>query len=47
LIDWGFFVFGVPELTLFCPSPAYVAQIVHWLDAYIDPAIGDMELADV
>jgi integrase len=33
--------------TLFYRSPAYVAQIVRWLDAYIDPAIGDMQLADV
>jgi hypothetical protein len=31
--------------TLFYRSPAYVAQIVRWLDAYIDPAIGDMQLA--
>ena len=33
--------------TLFYRSPAYVAQIVRWLDAYIDPAIGDMQLAGV
>ena len=34
--------------TLVYRSPAYVAQIVRWLDAYIDPAIvGDMQLADV
>jgi integrase len=33
--------------TLFYRSPTYVAQIVRWLDAYIDPAIGDMQLADV
>ena len=33
--------------TLFYRSAAYVAQIVRWLDAYIDPAIGDMQLADV
>lgn len=33
--------------TLFYRSPAYVAQMVRWLDACIDPAIGDMQLADV
>jgi hypothetical protein len=33
--------------TLFYQSPAYVAQIVRWLDVFTDPAIGDMQLADV
>jgi integrase len=33
--------------TLFYRSGGYVAQIVRWLDAYVYPAIGDMELADV
>ena len=33
--------------TLFYRSPACVAQIVRWLDAYIDPAIGDMQRSDV
>ena len=32
---------------LFYRSPAFVAKIVRWLDAYVDPAIGDMQLADV
>ena len=33
--------------TLFYRSLEYVAQIVRWLDAYIDPVIGDMQLSEV
>ena len=35
------------EETLFYRSSGYVAQTVRWLDAYVFPAIGDMELVDV
>ena len=35
------------EEPLFYRSAGYVAQIVRWLDAYVNPAIGDMRLADV
>jgi integrase len=33
--------------TLFYRSSGYVAQTVRWLDAYVHPAIGDRQLADV
>lgn len=33
--------------TLFYRSGGYVAQTVRWLDAYVYPAIGDMQLVDV
>jgi integrase len=33
--------------TLFYRSAGYRAQIVRWLDAYVYPAIGDMQLGDV
>jgi len=33
--------------TLFYRSSGYVAQTVRWLDAYVYPAIGDMQLAEV
>ena len=33
--------------TLFYRSSGYVAQIVRWLDAYVYPTIGDMQLGDV
>jgi integrase len=33
--------------TLFYRSESYRAQIVRWLDAYVYPAIGDMQLGDV
>ena len=33
--------------TLSYRSPEYVAQIVGWLDAYIVPVIGDMQLSQV
>lgn len=33
--------------TLFYRSSGYVAQIVRWLDAYVYPAIGDVQLAEV
>jgi integrase len=33
--------------TLFYRSEGYRAQIVRWLDAYVYPAIGDMQLGDV
>jgi integrase len=35
------------EETLFYRSSGYVAQIVRWLDAYVNPAIGDMAMGDV
>ncbi len=35
------------EETLFYRSSGYVAQIVRWLDAYVNPTIGDMPLGDV
>jgi integrase len=35
------------EETLFYRSAGYVAQIVRWLDAYVNPAIGDTPLGDV
>lgn len=35
------------EETLFYRSAGYVAQIVRWLDAYVNPAIGDMAMGDV
>ena len=33
--------------TLFYRSEGYRAQIVRWLDSYVYPAIGDMQLGDV
>ncbi|MBB2485436.1 tyrosine-type recombinase/integrase [Mitsuaria sp. WAJ17] len=33
--------------TLFYRSPTYRAQIVRWLDSYVYPEIGDMELGEV
>ncbi len=33
--------------TLFYQSSGYIAQTVRWLDAYVYPAIGDMQLAEV
>ena len=33
--------------TLFYRSGAYVAQTVRWLDVYVYPAIGDMQLDEV
>lgn len=33
--------------TLFSRSGGYVAQTVRWLDAYVYPAIGDMQLEEV
>ncbi len=33
--------------TLFYRSGGYVAQTVRWLDAYVYPAIGDMQLDEV
>ena len=33
--------------TLFYRSSGYVAQTVRWLDAYVYPVIGDMQLEDV
>lgn len=35
------------EETLFYRSAGYVAQIVRWLDAYVNPAIGEMAMGDV
>ena len=35
------------EETLFYRSAGYVAQIVRWLDAYVNPAIGDMAMNEV
>ena len=35
------------EETLFYRSAGYVTQIVRWLDAYVNPAIGDMPMGDV
>ena len=33
--------------TLFYRSGGYVAQTVRWLDAYVSPAIGDMQLDEI
>jgi Arm DNA-binding domain len=33
--------------TLFYRSGGYEAQTVHWLDAYVHPVIGDMQLDEV
>jgi Arm DNA-binding domain len=35
------------DATLFYRSGGYVAQTVRWLDAYVYPAIGDMQLDEV
>lgn len=35
------------EETLFYRSAGYRAQIVRWLDANVNPAIGDMAMGDV
>lgn len=35
------------EETLFYRSSGYIAQIVRWLDTYVYPAIGDMQLGEV